>query len=149
MCASAFNVKASVPNKYGVKVGDIFVSSWGYDQTNVDCYQVIRTTAAMVTVVKVGWEIVGNRVRPVKNAWLADGSYVENLNSDPDEYGRRDNARDEYGSLIRTFVAENRKLQKPEWADAPFFNVSSYSTARLWDGERTFHETYAAGGMGH
>lgn len=28
-------------NKYGVKVGDIFSSSWGYEQTNVDFFQVI------------------------------------------------------------------------------------------------------------
>ena len=28
-------------NKYGVKVGDIFSASWGYEQTNVDFFQVI------------------------------------------------------------------------------------------------------------
>lgn len=33
--------KAEKKNKYGVKVGDIFSSSWGYEQTNVDFFQVI------------------------------------------------------------------------------------------------------------
>lgn len=33
--------KAEKANKYGVKVGDIFESSWGYEQTNVDFFQVI------------------------------------------------------------------------------------------------------------
>ena len=28
-------------NKYGVKVGDLFEASWGYDQTNVNFFQVI------------------------------------------------------------------------------------------------------------
>ena len=28
-------------NKYGVKVGDIFSASWGYDQTNNDFFQVV------------------------------------------------------------------------------------------------------------
>lgn len=28
-------------NKFGVKVGDLFRSSWGYEQTNVDFFQVI------------------------------------------------------------------------------------------------------------
>lgn len=28
-------------NKYGVKVGDLFEASWGYDQTNVDFFQVV------------------------------------------------------------------------------------------------------------
>lgn len=29
-------------NKYGVQVGDIFSCSWGYDQTNVDFFQVLK-----------------------------------------------------------------------------------------------------------
>ena len=33
--------KIEKANKYGVKVGDIFESSWGYEQTNVDFFQVI------------------------------------------------------------------------------------------------------------
>ena len=33
--------KTEKANKYGVKVGDIFESSWGYEQTNVDFFQVI------------------------------------------------------------------------------------------------------------
>ena len=33
--------KTEKTNKYGVKVGDIFESSWGYEQTNVDFFQVI------------------------------------------------------------------------------------------------------------
>lgn len=33
--------KSETKNKYGVKVGDIFSSSWGYEQTNVDFFQVI------------------------------------------------------------------------------------------------------------
>ena len=32
---------AEKANKYGVKVGDYFSMSWGYDQTNVDYFQVI------------------------------------------------------------------------------------------------------------
>lgn len=37
-----------------VKVGDIFYTSWGYDQTNIDFYQVVDRTAATVEVVKIG-----------------------------------------------------------------------------------------------
>ena len=29
-------------NKYGIKLGDLFYSSWGYEQTNVDFFQVIE-----------------------------------------------------------------------------------------------------------
>lgn len=34
--------KAEKLNKYGVKVGDIFHASWGYDQTNNDFFQVVE-----------------------------------------------------------------------------------------------------------
>lgn len=33
--------KATKANKYGVQLGDIFESSWGYEQTNVDFFQVV------------------------------------------------------------------------------------------------------------
>ena len=33
-------------NKYGVVVGDVFSASWGYDQTNVDFFQVIALVGA-------------------------------------------------------------------------------------------------------
>jgi hypothetical protein len=32
------------------KVGDVFKSSWGYDQTNINYYQAIKVTAKTVTV---------------------------------------------------------------------------------------------------
>ena len=33
--------KTEKVNKYGVKVGDMFEMTWGYDQTNVDWFQVV------------------------------------------------------------------------------------------------------------
>lgn len=33
--------KAERANRYGVKVGDVFEASWGYEQTNVDFFQVV------------------------------------------------------------------------------------------------------------
>lgn len=42
-----------------IKIGDIFYSSWGYDQTNVNFYQVIDTTEKTVTV----QEIMGSITR--------------------------------------------------------------------------------------
>jgi len=33
-----------VVNIHGVKVGDIFYTSWGYEQTNIDFYEVVRVT---------------------------------------------------------------------------------------------------------
>jgi hypothetical protein len=37
-----------------LKIGDIIVNSWGYDQTNVDFYRVTRTTAHYVWLQEIG-----------------------------------------------------------------------------------------------
>ena len=63
-------------NKYGVKVGDVFYESWGYGQTNIDFWQVVRlrgTTQIVLRAIKS--EVVRNvdfcsdMVKPVKDAW--------------------------------------------------------------------------------
>lgn len=36
-----------------MKQGDILVSSWGYEQTNVDFYEVVKVTAKTVTLVPI------------------------------------------------------------------------------------------------
>lgn len=40
-------------NNHGVKVGDVFRSSWGYDQTNVDYYQIISVSGKSATLCKI------------------------------------------------------------------------------------------------
>lgn len=39
------------PNADGVHVGDIYYSSWGYDQTNVDFYQVVALKGKHTAVI--------------------------------------------------------------------------------------------------
>ena len=38
---------------HDIKVGAIFYNSWGYDQTNIDFYQVVSVTAKTVTIREV------------------------------------------------------------------------------------------------
>jgi hypothetical protein len=61
-----------------VAVGDIFRNSWGYDQTNVDYYQVVRVTAKSVSVRPICQKRVEDtgssngmacRVRPVPDSF--------------------------------------------------------------------------------
>jgi hypothetical protein len=48
-----------------VAVGDIFSASWGYDQTNVDHYKVVKVTETGARFRKIGTKVVGNdRVAP-------------------------------------------------------------------------------------
>ena len=62
-----------------VKEGDIFVASWGWEQTNVDAYQVVEKKGATVTLREIGLESVegsegfmSDRVRPVKDAFIGE-----------------------------------------------------------------------------
>ena len=60
-----------------VKKGDIFVASWGWEQTNVDAYQVVEKKGATVTLREIGLDTIygseghmSDRVRPVKNLFI-------------------------------------------------------------------------------
>lgn len=81
-------------NQDKYKVGDVLVSSWGYDQTNIDYYQVIEKTAKMATIQKIASESVEihcggayESVMPKKNIFIGEpmkkriGTYGINLNS--------------------------------------------------------------------
>jgi hypothetical protein len=51
---------ATITTERPVEVGDIFASSWGYDQTNVDFYEVVSVTPSgkSVRIVPIGKEVV-------------------------------------------------------------------------------------------
>lgn len=46
--------KAKRNRPHDVKVGDIFKCSWGYDQTNIDYYEVTKVIGAMVEICEIG-----------------------------------------------------------------------------------------------
>lgn len=64
------------------KIGDVLVNSWGYDQTNVDFYQVTRLTKKGVYTREIGKEFVDGEsvnsmagyVKPRVDAFLKDKS---------------------------------------------------------------------------
>ena len=65
--------------KENVKEGDIFVASWGWEQTNVDAYQVVAKKGATVTLREIALESVegseafmSDRVVPVKDAFIGE-----------------------------------------------------------------------------
>ena len=71
-------------NKYGVKVGDVFYDSWGYEQTNIDFYQVIGlkgTTQVVLAAIGCESREVGfcsAMVKPKKDSFLT-GNYKTRL----------------------------------------------------------------------
>jgi hypothetical protein len=43
--------------EHGYKVGDILYMSWGYEQTNLDFFQVVATTAKTIRIIEVSMKI--------------------------------------------------------------------------------------------
>lgn len=94
------------------EVGDIFVASWGYDQTNVDAYQVLEKPSKHYAIVReIGLERVKGSegrdyqdVRPVKDAFTS-GSFRVKVT----EYGMK---------------------------------IDSVRQARAWDGERSYYNSW-------
>jgi hypothetical protein len=60
-----------------LRVGEIITNSWGYDQTNVDCYQIVRATEHFVWLRAIAQEVeetgfmCGN-VTPKPNQFVGD-----------------------------------------------------------------------------
>lgn len=63
-------------NVHGVHVGDLFYASWGYEQTNIDFWQVVELKGKETAIIRaICSELVQatgymtGTVRPVRDAW--------------------------------------------------------------------------------
>lgn len=108
--------KGEKVNQYGVKVGDIFVSMWGYDQTNVDYYQVTALKGkTMVVLQAIGYEVVGHNgfmqstVKPVRDNFIEGEEPI------------------------------TKKIQS--CGNEPFVSLNSYANAYLTDENETHEQT--------
>lgn len=128
--------KKPIPqNKYGVKVGDVFHASWGYDQTNNDFFQVV--------------ELVGEtsvRVREVSLPIL-------------ERTGISSMSEDRVFSVVRDplppvpyahFIKDNdrgdlKRLSRYDETCAPRFKIASFASAHLVTGDtlKVYESWYA------
>lgn len=109
--------RASAADGHTVKVGDIFTSSWGYEQTNVYYYQVVELKGKSSVVVR---RIAGEReytgamagkMTPVKNAFL---DRVDPI---------------------------TKRIQSHDGSKSVYLKMESYEYAYPWDGQpKTFTE---------
>ena len=89
-----------------LKVGDIYYTSWGYDQTNVDFYKVVEIKKASALIVEVGSKTV-----------LDKGSYTEVVAVPEIEVGKPMLKRiGEYGFKIASFAHAHKWDGKPKYA---------------------------------
>ena len=61
----------NIENEYGIKVGDIFVCSWGYSMTLVNAYKVVSVSAKRCKIQEMVCEIVEG------DGWMGKKAVVE------------------------------------------------------------------------
>lgn len=99
-----------------LKVGDILVNSWGYDQTNVDFYKVKRLIGKTMV------ELIGIRSAHIKGTEYPHGMACE-VTALPDE---------EYGEPFRKKASHRNHV-----------TINSFSSAWPWDGKPQYRSWYA------
>lgn len=115
------------------KVGDTLYSSWGYDQTNIDFYKVVKVSEFSVWIQETGKEIVEvtgwahERVVPTDSTTYQ----VRNWDSEKDEW---DNVNH---FITKTYPISRHKIKHFDWKDEESYYVTlnSFSHASLWDGK--------------
>jgi hypothetical protein len=113
----------------GPLIGTVWATSWGYDQTNVEFFQVIRETAKSVWVREIAAEARNGRVWPIVGTFLPY----------EDRHGWRENER----------KPEGKRCLKPKPEDRyPGIRIDDIRHAWRYEGGGKY-ETFAAGGMGH
>ena len=110
-----------------IKVGDIFHLSWGYNQTNVNFFQVTRISAKGVFVREIGYVAVpgsegfmSQNVLPVKDSFLKDSQWCCKR-----------------GLPFEKNIELFRKLK------GNGFNIRGRYFAYLWDGKPKYNSWYA------
>lgn len=130
------------PAEVGVQVGDFFVSSWGYDQTNVDFYKVVGLTPKGVKVQQWTSAVVGGAGGPSESVvpGEAPATYVDDSAATPDmDYWDRQEVL-----VYKPVPVQTKRLSAA--GSSVWFKVNSYSSAHKWDG-RPEHKT--GSGWGH
>jgi hypothetical protein len=99
---------------HGFKNGDILVCSWGYDQTNVDFYQVTRILPKSIEIRAI------------------DKHYEEKGYMCGDSI-----------PLPGIFKSGKRVVRVKKYRDTEFVGLSSFESAYKWDGNPKYTSYYA------
>lgn len=59
-------------------VGTVWATSWGYDQTNVEYFEVVRETGASIVLRRIAGEVIDGRLYPRPGEWATDWGLMGN-----------------------------------------------------------------------
>ena len=116
-------------NKFGIQVGDLFVSQWGYEQTNVTFFQVVKLLGK--TSVRVREVIPEVMEENILGALSRDMSYRNSKELLPAK---------ERSVFIKDQERGDIKRLKSYRVDGtePQFSISDYANAYLYHGEKLY-----------
>lgn len=137
-------VTAVAPAEAGVQVGDFFVCSWGYDQTNVDFYKVVGLTAKGVKIQK--WSSATVSDNGPTTYVTAGGAPAMRRWMVRDEEGRP--VWDEEGHIkyeVETAPVLTKRLSS-YGEGSLYVRISDYASAHKWEGQPQYE---TGSGYGH
>lgn len=105
-----------------VAVGDVFVTSWGYEQTNVDYFEVVEKHGQYVTVRPIASRTVEDTGWMQRTVEAVPGSYLDRC------------------ALIDDAPTARRKVRGT--AERPCIDLKSFASAYLWDGKPDHESSY-------
>ena len=111
------------------KVGDILYSSWGYDQTNIEFFKVVKVSEFSVWIQEIGKKVVE----------VTGWAHQNVVPVDSPEYQVRnwDNEKDDWDN-VNPFITKTHPIQRKKiqaYGDAYGVSLNSFSSAWLWDGK--------------
>ena len=98
------------PNADGVRLGDIFYTEWGYEQTNIDFYQVVALKGKHTITLRMNEAKSGTAssmtgyTRPIRDAFHPRGSWADPITvrtKTVEAYGRKELAARIENHLLR------------------------------------------------
>ncbi len=120
--------KENMINELGIKVGDIFYMSWGYEQTNVDFFRVKELRGKTQIVIQ---EV---------NLAIIEEDGISGMSADRKYCGQN-------YSLVKhsCFVEDNEKGMVKKVLgnkENPYLNMTSYANAYKYDGQKLYESWY-------
>jgi len=119
------HTKKDKQNYLGVKIGDIFCYSWGYEQTNINYFQVVALKGTKQVIIReisykttqvTGYE--SYKVTACKDGFLKDSQFITD---------------NEKGAVKQVKRLENGTI---------YINIESFGWCSLWDGTNDTMTSY-------
>ena len=111
------------------KVGDILYSSWGYDQTNIEFFKVVKVSEFSVWIQEIGKKVVEVTGWAHQNVVPVDSAEYQVRNWD--------NEKDDWDN-VNTFITKTHPIQRKKiqtYGGGYGVSLNSFSSAWLWDGK--------------